>query len=161
MLREIRLKKKINSTSPFGSAGYTAETNHGEHIYFGKLRPSHTFGDISRVYPLGGLLELGSYGSLTFKQEPKFDNSLDLKGNTKKIEFMTKNSGIIISGLRAFRHGVANALIRKLHLIAIKRHAKYIYLETNNSRMENVAKNLGFVFVGTDIAENKVYLKIL
>lgn len=149
------LYKKLNPDVP---VRYQGKTVHGEHIYKGDLLPIQYVEKSRTTFPLGGLLQLGSYGSLTFRQESGFKNLLGLQGNSTKIKFMENNPGMLIYGLRSFVPGAAKSLIRRAMLIGKQRGVKYIYFDTQNPKVEKLVSELGFTYVGLDNTNSKVYL---
>lgn len=137
-----------------------ADTKHGELLYQGTLRPAKVF-DKDKLYPLGGLIKLGDRGNLTFTLQMRFKNYLKVDGDSKLITFMEQNQGIEIGGIRSFRTGAAEQLIKRAIIIAHFREVKYLYLDTQNRRLENIVMNLGFVLLGPNILGQRVYVKLI
>jgi len=143
-----------------GPVRHIKDTKHGEHLYLGQIKHISGFGSRS-LYPLGGLVRLGDRGNLTFTVQNKFINYLRVDGDQKIIRFMEENSGIEIGGIRSFKTGAAEQLIKRAIVIAHYRKAKYIYLDTQNRRLENIVLNLGFISAGTNMVGQRVYIKLL
>jgi len=99
---------------------------------------------------VGHVEHYGSLGTLefSFKNKGSFANESDIEPHTR--EFLKKNPGIYLAGVRSHFTGIGELMIRHLERIALKEKKKYI-LAFPNLKSKPLLLKLGYKQIGSEL----------